>query len=53
MRTIRNDGELMKLEAIAKAYIRRIRRNEITIEDVPESILETVRVLLDKEKQNG
>lgn len=43
----------MKLEAIAKAYVRRILRNEITIEDVPESILETVKALLNKEKQNG
>lgn len=43
----------MKLEAIAKAYVRRILRNEITIDDVPKSILETVKVLLDKEEQNG
>ena len=43
----------MKLEAVAKAYVRRILRNEITLDDVPESILETVKMLLEKENQNG
>ena len=43
----------MKLEAIAKAYARRILRNEITIDDVPKPILETVKTLLNKAEQNG
>lgn len=43
----------MKLEAVAKAYVRRILRNEITIDDVPKPILETVKTLLDKAEQNG
>lgn len=43
----------MKLEAVAKAYVRRILRNEITIDDVPKPILETVLALLGKEEQNG
>lgn len=35
--------------AIAKAYARRIKRGEITIEDVPSAIREEVRSLIDNE----
>ena len=36
-------------KAIAKAYARRIKRREITIDDVPEAIREVVRKLIDNE----
>lgn len=32
--------------AIAKAYVRRINRGSITIDDVPESIVDEVKQLL-------
>ena len=34
--------------AIAKIYARRIKRGDITIEDVPEKIREEVRALLNE-----
>lgn len=39
----------MASKAIAKAYARRIKRGEITIDDVPEAIREEVRKLIDNE----
>ena len=39
----------MAIKAIAKAYTRRIKRGEITIDDVPEAIREEVRKLIDNE----
>lgn len=36
----------MASNAIAKAYARRIKRGEITLEDVPESIRDVVESLL-------
>lgn len=38
------------MDAIAKAYVRRIRRGSITIDDVPESIRARVEELLSSEK---
>ncbi len=40
----------MKMEAVAKAYVRRILRGEITIDDVPKSIVTQVQELLEKEE---
>jgi hypothetical protein len=38
----------MASAAIAKAYVRRIRREEITIDDVPAQIRELVEELLEQ-----
>lgn len=35
-------------QSIANAYVRRIKRGTITIEDVPESIRETVEEILNE-----
>lgn len=39
----------MASKAIAKAYARRIKRGEITIDNVPEAIREEVRKLINNE----
>ena len=38
----------MANKAILNAYVRRIKRGAITIDDVPEEIREEVRVILEK-----
>lgn len=40
----------MAIKAIINAYVRRIRRGSITIDDVPEEIREEVRKVLEKSK---
>lgn len=40
----------MAIKAIINAYVRRIKRGSITIEDVPEEIREEVRKVLEKSK---
>lgn len=40
----------MAIKAIINAYIRRIKRGSITIDDVPEEIREEVRKVLEKSK---
>lgn len=39
----------MNISAIAKAYARRIKRGEITIDNVPEAMREEVRQIVDSE----
>lgn len=39
----------MASKAIINAYVRRIKRGEITIEDVPEQIREQVEAILEEE----
>jgi len=43
----------MNLQAIAKAYKRRILRGEITINDVPNSIKSEVDELLNEESEEN
>lgn len=38
----------MAIKAIINAYVRRIKRGSITIDDVPEEIREEVRKVLEK-----
>ena len=38
------------IKAIINAYVRRIKRGSITIDDVPEEIREEVRKVLEKSK---
>lgn len=40
----------MAIKAIINAYVRRIKRGSITIDDVPEEIREEVRKVLEKTK---
>ena len=40
---------MAKLNAIASAYARRIKRGKITIDDVPENLRELVQAILDGE----
>jgi hypothetical protein len=40
----------MAIKAIINAYVRRIKRGSITIDDVPEEIREEVRKVLEKSK---
>lgn len=40
----------MAIKAIINAYVRRIKRGSITINDVPEEIREEVRKVLEKSK---
>lgn len=40
----------MAIKAIINAYVRRIKRGTITIEDVPEEIREEVRKVLETSK---
>lgn len=40
----------MAIKAIINAYVRRIKRRSITIDDVPEEIREEVRKVLEKSK---
>ena len=40
----------MASKAIAKAYARRIKRGEITIDNVPKTIKDEVRKLIDNER---
>ncbi len=40
----------MGIKAIINAYVRRIKRGSITIDDVPEEIREEVRKVLEKSK---
>jgi len=40
----------MAIKAIINAYVRRIKRGSITIDDVPEEIREEVRKVLKKSK---
>lgn len=40
----------MAIKAIINAYVRRIKRGTITIDDVPEEIREEVRAALEKTK---
>lgn len=40
----------MGIKAIINAYLRRIKRGSITIDDVPEEIREEVRKVLEKSK---
>lgn len=42
------EQEIIMASAIAKIYARRIKRGDITIEDVPEKIREEVRALLNE-----
>lgn len=40
----------MAIKAIINAYVRRIKRGTITIDDVPETISDEVRTALEKSK---
>ncbi len=40
----------MAIKAIINAYVRRIKRGTITIDDVPETIRDEVRTALEKSK---
>lgn len=40
----------MAIKAIINAYVRRIKRGSITIDDVPEEIREEVRKVIEKSK---
>ena len=40
----------MAIKAIINAYVRRIKRGSITIDDVPEEIREEVKKVLEKSK---